>query len=150
MSTKPVAADALAALRQQIKLRMQIMRTITALQQEVLYDRICGSWLSTQSNLTAVIRHIGQTTYRMLVFDNSLCYKRLVQDAVISPVQQSLRFANRDDPRDVNTVGYDPASEMLSLGCYGPFVAEDSIGRYQKEGIVESDFQSEANDGIEG
>ncbi len=140
MSTKStVPADALSALRQEIKVRTEIVRTVNALQEEIAFDRICGSWLSAENNLTAAIRRIGHMTYRLLVFDHSLCYKRLVQDAVISSERHMLSFGHTDNFRDVNFVDYDEAAEVLTLGCYGRFVAEDSIPRRGDEGMAIED-----------
>ncbi|MCM1301514.1 MAG: hypothetical protein NC226_07320 [Bacteroides cellulosilyticus] len=146
MSTKnTLPADALAHMRQEIKQRTEIVRTVNALQEEIAFDRICGSWLSAENNLTAAIRRIGPKTYRLLVFDHSLCYRRLVQDAVIAPESRTLVFGNIDDPRDINIVEYNAADEVLTLGCYGRFVAEDSIPRYGYESMAaeESPFTEE-------
>ncbi len=141
MSTKnTVPADALSALRQEIKVRTEIVRTVNALQEEIAFDRICGSWLSAENNLTAAIRRIGRMTYRLLVFDHSLCYKRLVQDAVISSERHTLSFGRADDLRDVNFVDYDEAAEVLTLGCYGRFVAEDSIPRRGNERMAAEEY----------
>lgn len=140
MSTKnTVPADALAHLRREIKQRTEIVHTVNALQEEIAFDRICGSWLSVENNLTAAIRRIGRMTYRLLVFDHSLCYKRLVQDAVISSERHTLSFGRADDLCDVNFVDYDEATEVLTLGCYGRFVAEDSIPRRGDEGVAIED-----------
>ena len=86
MSSTPniTPAEALTALRAEIRQRTQLVRLITSLQEEIAYDRICGSWLSTENNLSASIRRICTRTYRMLIFDNTLCYRRLVQDTVIT------------------------------------------------------------------
>ena len=86
MSSTPniTPAEALTALRAEIRQRTQLVRLITSLQEEIAYDRICGSWLSTENNLSATIRRICTRTYRMLIFDNTLCYRRLVQDTVIT------------------------------------------------------------------
>ena len=146
MSSKSiVTTDALTALRQEIRMRTRIVRTITSLQEEIAFDRICGAWLSTENNLSAVIRRIGTKSYRLIIFDNSLCYRRLVQDAVIAPDPRTLVFGNTDDPRDINIVEYNAADEVLTLGCYGRFVAEDSIRRHHDEGIPaeESPFTGE-------
>lgn len=131
--------DAMTLLRQQIRQRTEIVRAIAALREEIDCDRICGSWLSTENNLSAVIRRIGTMTYRLLVYDHSLCYKRLVQDAVISSERHTLLFATADDPRDVNRVEYDSGSDALRLGCYGRFVAEDSAHR-QDAGVVKEEY----------
>ena len=67
MSSKSiVTTDALTALRQEIRMRTRIVRTITSLQEEIAFDRICGAWLSTENNLSAVIRRIGTKSYRRM------------------------------------------------------------------------------------
>ena len=68
-----------------------------------------------------------------------LCYKRLVQDAVITPELRTLVFGNADDPRDVNVVEYDAAHDVLTLGCYGRFVPEDTSRTREEPHIVEAD-----------
>lgn len=52
MSSTPniTPAEALASLRAEIRQRTQLVRLITSLQEEIAYDRICGSWLSTENN----------------------------------------------------------------------------------------------------
>lgn len=148
MSTKKIASsEALAVLRQEIRQRTEIVRIISALQEQIAFDRTCGAWLSTENNLSAVIRRISADSYRMLLFDNSLCYRRIVQDAMIVPVQHTLQFGNADDPHDVNIVGYDAANETLTLGCYGKFVAEDAIRRQGDDCIIAEEnpyFEEEA------
>ena len=89
-----VPADVLKMLRQEIRQRTLAVRVITSLEEEVAFDCICGAWLSAENNLSAAIRRIGTRTYRMLVFDHTLCYKRLVQDAVITPELRTLVFGN--------------------------------------------------------
>lgn len=117
-------AAAVTLLRQEIRSRTQIVRTLLELREQIDNDRICGAWLSADSNLTAAIRRSGRGTYRLLVFDNALCYKRLVQDALIVSEAHALHFAHADDPRDRNVVRYDADSDVLLLGCYGRFVPE--------------------------
>ena len=116
MSTPNITpAEALTALRAEIRQRTQLVRLITSLQEEIAYDRICGSWLSTENNLSASIRRICPRTYRMLIFDNTLCYRRLVQDTVITAERRSLLFGSRDDPRDMNPIELDSESDTLLL-----------------------------------
>ena len=134
-----VPADVLKMLRQEIRQRTLAVRVITSLEEEVAFDCICGAWLSAENNLSAAIRRIGTRTYRMLVFDHTLCYKRLVQDAVITPELRTLVFGNADDHRDVNVVEYDAAHDVLTLGCYGRFVPEDTSRTREEPHVVEAD-----------
>ena len=125
----------------EIRQRTQLVRLITSLQEEIAYDRICGSWLSTENNLSASIRRICTRTYRMLIFDNTLCYRRLVQDTVITAERRTLLFGSRDDPRDMHPIELDPESDTLLLGCYGRFVAEErACRRAEQESISEECF----------
>ena len=137
MSTPNITpAEALTALRAEIRQRTQLVRLITSLQEEIACDRICGSWLSTENNLSASIRRICTRTYRMLIFDNTLCYRRLVQDTVITAERRSLLFGSRDDPRDMNPIELDPESDTL-----GRFVAEErACRRAEQESISEECF----------
>lgn len=143
MSSTPniTPAEALTALRAEIRQRTRLVRLITSLQEEIAYDRICGSWLSTENNLSASIRRICTRTYRMLIFDNTLCYRRLVQDTVITAERRTLLFGSRDDPHDMNPIELDPESDTLLLGCYGRFVAEErACRRPEQESISEECF----------
>ena len=70
-----------AALRDDIRRRQQVVQHIASLEEQLDSDRICGAWLAAQGTLTASLRRIGTATYRMLVYDHTLCYRRLVQDA---------------------------------------------------------------------
>lgn len=136
--------DALTLLRQEIRSRTQIVRTLLDLREQIDNDRICGAWLSADSNLTAAIRRSGRGTYRMLVFDNALCYKRLVQDALIVSTAHTLQFAHADDPCDRNVVRYDADSDVLLLGCYGRFVPEDSARGALEQGTLLEEFSDTA------
>ena len=89
------------------------------LREQLDADRICGAWLSAENNLSASIRRIGEGTWRILVFDHALCYRRLVQDGIIALRRHRL-WLGADDG---NRVIYDAAAETLTIGCYGRFVA---------------------------
>lgn len=125
MSSTPniTPAEALASLRAEIRQRTQLVRLITSLQEEIAYDRICGSWLSTENNLSASIRRICTRTYRMLIFDNTLCYRRLVQDTVITAERRTLLFGSRDNPRDMHPSNSTPRATRCS------WAATDALSR---------------------
>ena len=117
-SNQSTPASAVAALQQEIRTRA---------------DRICGAWLSAENTLSASVRRIGEGTWRILVFDHALCYKRLVQDGIISLRRHRL-WLGADDG---NRVIYDASTETLTIGCYGRrFVAEDSIRCRDDDEIV--------------
>ncbi|MFR5964544.1 MAG: hypothetical protein ACLUGS_00965 [Alistipes putredinis] len=122
-SNQSTPASAVAALQQEIRTRTEVIRTLADLREQLDADRICGAWLSAENNLSASIRRIGEGTWRILVFDHALCYRRLVQDGIIALRRHRL-WLGADDG---NRVIYDAAAETLTIGCYGRFVAEDSI-----------------------
>lgn len=76
-------------------------------------------------NAHASLRRIGTATYRMLVYDHTLCYRRLVQDAVVTLRRHRLLFGEEEDC-GANRVEYDPAADRLTLGCYGLFLPDDA------------------------
>ena len=123
MSSTPniTPAEALTALRAEIRQRTRLVRLITSLQEEIAYDRICGSWLSTENNLSASIRRICTRTYRMLIFDNTLCYRRLVQDTVITAERRSLLFGRsaRHEPHRARPRERHAAAGLLRTLCLG-------------------------------
>lgn len=121
-------------MQQEIENRIQIVRTISDLNEQVECDRICGSWLSSENNLSAVIRRVGNGMWRVLILDHTLCYKRVVQDGIITLRRHRL-FLGADDG---NRVIFMPSDESLQIGCYGRFVAEDSIRNRDDEGCVET------------
>ena len=121
-----------AALQQEIRTRTEVIRTLADLREQLDADRICGAWLSAENNLSASIRRIGEGMWRILVFDHALCYKRLVQDGIIALRRHRL-WLGADDG---NRVIYDAAAETLTIGCYGRFVAEDSIRCRDDDEIV--------------
>lgn len=128
-------AATVAALQQEIDNRIRIVRTISDLNEQVDCDRICGSWLSTENTLSAVIRRIGNGVWRALIFDHTLCYKRIVQDGIISLRRHRLYLGQDDGTRVVFT----SSDESLQIGCYGRFVPEDSIRNRDDEGFVETE-----------
>lgn len=114
-----------AALRDDIRRRQQVVQHIASLEEQLDSDRICGAWLAAQGTLTASLRRIGTATYRMLVYDHTLCYRRLVQDAVVTLRRHRLLFGEKEDC-GANRVEYDPAVDRLTLGCYGLFLPDDA------------------------
>jgi len=76
-------------------------------------------------SLGGALRRIGTATYRMLVYDHTLCYRRLVQDAVVTLRRHRLLFGEEEDC-GANRVEYDPAVDRLTLGCYGLFLPDDA------------------------
>ena len=130
-SNQSTPASAVAALQQEIRTRTEVIRTLADLREQLDADRICGAWLSAENNLSASIRRIGEGMWRILVFDHALCYKRLVQDGIIALRRHRL-WLGADDG---NRVIYDAATETLTVGCYGRFVAEDSIRRQEDDAI---------------
>ena len=123
-------ASAIAALQQEIRTRTEVIRTLADLREQLDADRICGSWLSAENNLSVSIRRIGEGTWRILVLDHTLCYKRIVQDGIVSLRRHRL-WLGADEG---NRVLYD--AETLTIGCYGRFVPEDSIRRRDDDEII--------------
>ena len=103
------------ALRDDIRRRQQVVQHIASLEEQLDSDRICGAWLAAQGTLTASLRRIGTATYRMLVYDHMLCYRRLVQDAVVTLRRHRLLFGEEEDC-GANRVEYDSATDRLTLG----------------------------------
>lgn len=124
---------AIAALQLEIRGRTMVMRAIATLKEQAENDRICGSWLATTNNLSAVIRRMGEGAYRCLVFDNALCYKRLVQDMVIAVDHHTLVFGSCEEMDGYNLVSYNPREDALLLGCYGHFIPEDAVRQRSEE-----------------
>lgn len=131
-SNQSTPAPAVATLQQEIKTRTEVIRTLADLREQLDADRICGAWLSTENNLSASVRRIGEGMWRILVFDHALCYKRIVQDGIIALHRHRL-WLGADDG---NRVIYDAAADTLTVGCYGRFVPEDSIRRQEDDAIV--------------
>ena len=110
------------ALRDDIRRRQQVVQHIASLEEQLDSDRICGAWLAAQGTLTASLRRIGTATYRMLVYDHTLCYRRLVQDAVVTLRRHRLLFGEEEDC-GANRVEYDPAatgSRWDATACFCP------------------------------
>lgn len=106
-SNQSTPASAVAALQQEIRTRTEVIRTLADLREQLDADRICGAWLSAENNLSASIRRIGEGTWRILVFDHALCYRRLVQDGIIALRRHRL-WLGADDG---NRVIYDAAAQ---------------------------------------
>lgn len=128
---KNIPGGVVAALQREIKTRTEIVRTIADLEQQLDADRICGSWLSTENQLSAVIRRLGHGIWRAVIFDHSLCYKRVVQETVVTLRRHRLYLGSDDG----NRIVYDAGSDMLTVGCYGRFEPEDTIVRSEADDI---------------
>ena len=125
-SNQSTPASAVAALQQEIRTRTEVIRTLADLREQLDADRICGAWLSAENNLSASIRRIGEGTWRILVFDHALCYRRLVQDGIIALRRHRL-WLGADDGNPGN---YEAADGLRR------FVAEDSIRCRDDDEIV--------------
>lgn len=112
-------------------MRMLVSRAVAMLEREIDDDAMCGSWLSAQNNISVIIRRVETNRYRAMIFDNSLCYKRLVQDTTIIRQQQDLYFGEELSLEGQNLVMYDRHKEELLLGCYGRFIPEDIVRRQE-------------------
>ena len=119
------------ALRDDIRRRQQVVQHIASLEEQLDSDRICGAWLAAQGTLTASLRRIGTATYRMLVYDHTLCYRRLVQDAVVTLRRHRLLFGEEEDC-GANRVEYDPATDRLTLGIPPPKSSKHPSNSYGK------------------
>ena len=130
-SNQSTPAPAVAALQQEIKTRTEVIRTLADLREQLDADRICGAWLSAENNLSASVRRIGEGMWRILVFDHALCYRRLVQDGIVSLRRHRL-WLGADEG---NRVIYDAAADTLTVGGYGRFVPEDAVRRQEEDAI---------------
>ena len=97
-SNQSTPASAVAALQQEIRTRTEVIRTLADLREQLDADRICGSWLSAENNLSASIRRIGEGTWRILVLDHTLCSQGWINHRmrtansklIISEIQESI------------------------------------------------------------
>lgn len=128
--------SAVAALQREIKTRTEVVRAIADLEEQLDADRICGSWLSTENRLSAVIRRLGSGMWRAVVYDHALCYKRVVQEGLVTLRRHRLWLGTDEGSRIV----YDAASDTLTIGCYGRFVAEDTIAAPGDEAIPADEY----------
>lgn len=128
--------SAVAALQREIKTRTEVVRAIADLEEQLDVDRICGSWLSTENRFSAVIRRLGSGMWRAVVYDHALCYKRVVQEGLVTLRRHRLWLGADEGSRIV----YDAASDTLTIGCYGRFVAEDTIAAPDDEAIPVDEY----------
>ena len=129
-------ASAVAALQQEIRTRTEVIRTLADLREQLDADRICGSWLATEGQLSVIVRRLGPGTWRAVVFDHTLCYKRVVQEAVITLRRHRL-WRGADDG---NRVIYDAVSDTLTIGCYGRFAPEDTVAVHNDDAISADEY----------
>mgnify|MGYP000011269318 FL=1 len=123
-------AKLVADMKKEHATRGRFLLSLDNLFQQVQHSNICGSWFARESRLSAAIRRIGPNSFHAVIYDNTLCYKRVVQDVVISARLQQLTFFTTEHPDDLHRVKYDANTETLYLGCYGAFTPEDVISTY--------------------
>lgn len=123
-------AELIADMKKEHATRGRFLSSLDNLFQQVQHSNICGSWFARESRLSAAIRRIGPHSFHAVIYDNTLCYKRVVQDVVISARQQQLTFFTAENPDDAHRVKYDADTETLYLGCYGAFMPEDATSAY--------------------
>ena len=133
---KTTPGSAVAALQREIKTRTEVVRAIVDLEEQLDADRICGSWLSTENRLSAVIRRLGPGMWRAVIFDHTLCYKRVVQEAVITLRRHRLWLGDDDG----NRIIYDATSDTLTIGCYGSFAPEDTVAVRNDDAIPAEEY----------
>ena len=135
-NNKTYSGSAAAALNREIKARTEIVRALADMEEQLDADRICGSWLSTEGQLSVIVRRVGPGMWRAVIFDHTLCYKRVVQEGLVTLRRHRLYFGTDDG----NRVLYDAASDTLTIGCYGRFVPEDSIVRQPADVLPEDEY----------
>lgn len=133
---KTYSGSAAAALNREIKARTEIVRVLADMEEQLDADRICGSWLATEGQLSVIVRRLGSGTWRAVVFDHTLCYKRVVQEAVITLRRHRL-WLGADDG---NRVIYDVVSDTLTIGCYGRFAPEDTVAVRNDDAISADEY----------
>lgn len=133
---KTYSGSAAAALNREIKARTEIVRVLADMEEQLDADRICGSWLATEGQLSVIVRRLGPGTWRAVVFDHTLCYKRVVQEAVITLRRHRL-WLGADDG---NRVIYDAVSDTLTIGCYGRFAPEDTVAVRNDDAISADEY----------
>ena len=135
-NNKTYSGSAAAALNREIKARTEIVRALADMEEQLDADRICGSWLSTEGQLSAVVRRLGLGLWRAVVFDHALCYKRVVQEGLVTMRRHRL-WLGADDS---NRVIYDAASDTLTIGCYGSFAPEDTVAVRNDDAIPAEEY----------
>lgn len=133
---KTYSGSAAAALNREIKARTEIVRVLADMEEQLDADRICGSWLATEGQLSVIVRRLGPGTWRAVVFDHTLCYKRVVQEAVITLRRHRLWLGSDDG----NRVIYDAVSDTLTIGCYGRFAPEDTVAVRNDDAISADEY----------
>ena len=133
---KTYSGSAAAALNREIKARTEIVRVLADMEEQLDADRICGLWLATEGQLSVIVRRLGPGTWRTVVFDHTLCYKRVVQEAVI-PLRRHRLWLGADDG---NRVIYDAVSDTLTIGCYGRFAPEDTVAVHNDDAISADEY----------
>ena len=137
-SNQSTPASAVAAFQQEIKTRTEVIRTLADLREQLDADRICGSWLSTEGQLSVIVRRIGPGMWRVVIFDHTLCYKRVVQEGLVTLRRHRLRLGADDN----NRIIYDATSDTLTIGCYGRFAPEDTVAVRNDDAIPAEEYPS--------
>ena len=106
-------AKLVADMKKEHATRGRFLLSLDNLFQQVQHSNICGSWFARESRLSAAIRRIGPNSFHAVIYDNTLCYKRVVQDVVISARLQQLTFFTTENPDDLHRVKYDANTETL-------------------------------------
>ena len=137
-NNKTYSGSAAAALNREIKARTEIVRALADMEEQLDADRICGSWLATEGQLSVIVRRLGPGTWRAVVFDHTLCYKRVVQEGLVTLRRHRL-WLGADGG---NQVIYDAASDTLTIGCYGRFAPEDTVAVRNDDAIPAEEYPS--------
>ena len=74
--------------------------------------------------------------WRAVVYDHALCYKRVVQEGLVTLRRHRLWLGADEGSR----ILYDAVSDTLTIGCYGRFVAEDTIAAPGDEAIPADEY----------
>lgn len=137
-NNKTYSGSAAAALNREIKARTEIVRALADMEEQLDADRICGSWLSTEGQLSVIVRCIGPGMWRVVIFDHTLCYKRVVQEGLVTLRRHRLWLGADDN----NRIIYDATSDTLTIGCYGRFAPEDTVAVRNDDAIPAEEYPS--------
>mgnify|MGYP001025249443 CR=1 FL=1 len=109
-------------------------RLLSAMEQllaEVSQSALCGSWIATEGMTSLLVRR-EEEGYRLLLCDNTHCYKVVIAD--MRAIGRGYRLILEDEGDEVTLT----SEGLLHCGRYGTFRTEESL--LQQELQHEMDF----------
>lgn len=123
-------AQSLERIRQRVSDENTLLQGAAYLQSLSHFDGICGSWVACGSAQALLIRREGNS-FRMLLTDNSRCFKSILNDMSATLVGKRLMIVDDGTGKTNGEITLHEDGSELVCGSFGSFRSEENLLRQE-------------------